>query len=156
MFDLVGRVWSILRLRKPDIGTLAVGAKRLGRDRNHQVVPGPNHIAAQIVRRANRSYRRVVLQRDLGNCLVVADLVALPAHAFVGRHDGQRRAERVGDRDGHDEAVRAMRIGRPAVVARVEGIHGVDIDTGELGRQRQVDLRAGVHDHKLWLVADIG
>ena len=149
MVDFMSRTLPALRLGEARIGALTVGRQRFGRDRNQQVVPGTDRVTAQIVRCAHGRDRRVVFLCDLGNRFAVADFVTFPAHAFAMRNACKRCGEIVGGLDRHYKPMRAVRIGRPAVVARVIGVHGVDVDASEFGSQREVELRFDVGNHKL-------
>ena len=154
MLDLVLGPLAILCFRQARIGTLAVRRKWLGRDRNQQVVAGTNRVAAQVIGGTNGCDCCVVFIGNLRDGFAVLDLVTLPAHAFLCRYLGECCGKLVGNVHWQDEIVWTLRVGRPAVVARVKRVHRVDIDAGEFGSQREIDLRADVGDDELRFIGD--
>ena len=48
--------------------------------------------------------------------------------------------------------MRTLRVRRPAVVARVVGVHGVDLDPGEFGGQGEIELGFDIGDDELRFV----
>ena len=52
--------------------------------------------------------------------------------------------------------MRAGRISGPAVVARVVGIQCVEIDAGEFGGKREIELPADIGQGKLRFITNIG
>ena len=152
MFHLAAGTLSILRLCEPRIGALAVGGQRFGGHRDKQVVPGPDRVAAEVVGFANLGHRRVVLTGDLGNRLAALYLVALPAYAVVCGNVLQCRRKRIGCRNGHYQPVGACRVGGPAVVAGVVGVHGIHIDARQFGGECEIELRADIGHDELHFV----
>ena len=69
-----------------------------------------------------------------------------------GLSSSRLRRERVGGVARQQQEVRAGRIGGPAMEAGVELVHFVERDAGEFGRERQIELAAGVDLHEVGLV----
>ncbi len=126
------------------------------RVRNHQVVAGADRVAAQPVDLAQHGRRRLIAFGDAADRLAAADAVPRPLHALALAERRERRRECVGLLERQQQPVRAFGIGRPAVDAGVQRVERLRVDAGELGRQRHVDLAAGLDDGEPRLVAQLG
>ena len=90
--------------------------------------------------------------RDRGDGVARAHGVALDAHALVRRELQQALAEGFGRFHRHQQEVRAGRVGGPAVIRRVQVVHFLGRDAGELRGHLDADLAAGLHPHEVGLV----
>ena len=154
MLDAVAVALLVLLLRQALVRALAVAAERLRGDRNHQVVAGVNGRSAHVVGFPYGIQRGVILQGDRRQRFAAANLVALPAQAIVFRYLGQRGRKIGCDLQRHVQAVRAVRVGGPAVETGIEGVQRVEFDAGKLRRQREVELALDINLGELRLVFD--
>ena len=92
---------------------------------------------------------------DAGDRVAALHVVGRHAHALLGRQRQQGLLEARGGVDRHQQAVRAGRVGGPAMEGRIELVQLVAADAGDLGDDLQVDLPAGRDLHEIGLVVDL-
>jgi len=146
---------------RPGVGLRPVDPRRrdqhlvgqlTGALRNLERLAGADAVPAQVVDLGEHRRGGAVFARNHGQRFAPLHLVHDVSHAIFRRQGLQAGFVGIGIVDGHQHAMRAGRVGGPAVVSGVERDQFIVGRAGQLGGDLQVDLRVGVDDREIRFV----